>query len=73
MKYRALLIVPDATRETKPEQVYGDTLAALEGWASMKIADAPAGSEVVIYETIERPVSRFTLNLDGTSKVAMQT
>lgn len=65
MKYRALLIVPNATRETKPEQAIGNVQSDMEQWAEKTLAKAPAGSEVVIYESIEKPVARFTKNLTG--------
>lgn len=65
MKYRALLIVPNATRETKPEQSLGNVLSHLEDWAQKTLVKAPADSEVVIFETVEKPVARFTKNLTG--------
>jgi len=67
MKYRALLIVPNRTRETKPEQALGASLVDLENWARMIIKHAEPGSEVVIYETVERPVCRILMGVNPDS------
>lgn len=66
MRYRAVLIVPNATRDTKPYQSIGNILTDLEDWARKVLPKAPEGSEVVIYESIEKPVARFTRDLTGT-------
>lgn len=57
MKYRAILIDPSATRETKPEQSLSDSPAILEEWAIQTLSGRPnkPGYEVHIMRTVEQP------------------
>ena len=59
MRYRAVLVEPDATRETKPDQIFGPTIEPLEAWAKSRLQKAPDGSSIGIYETFEKPVRLF--------------
>ena len=64
VKYRAVLIEPDTTRETKPEQIFGPLVEPLECWARSRLQKAADGSSVAIYETIEKPVRFFSKSTD---------
>jgi hypothetical protein len=64
MKYRAVLIEPEATRETKPQQLFGPTVEPLEQWATSTLRNSPDESIILIFETIERPVRQFTKTSD---------
>jgi hypothetical protein len=75
VKYRAVLIEPEATRETKPDQIFGPTIGPLEAWAKSRLQSAPDGSSVGIYETFEKPVRLFvkTSNLAGEPAIREST
>jgi hypothetical protein len=64
VKYRAVLIEVDATRETKPQQCFGPTIEPLEIWAKARLQQATDGSYVAIFEIIEKPVRHFTKTSD---------
>jgi len=65
MKYRALLIDPQANRETKPEQSISNSLKDLEQWAAKVLAGRASEVSVVIYESYERVVREFRPDLTG--------
>jgi hypothetical protein len=74
-RYRAVLVLPPgAEKPDRPHQSFGVSLDELRRWACAEkvghegpvgvLQGAPAGSTVVIYEMVERPVLRFDKSSD---------
>jgi hypothetical protein len=74
MRYRAVLVVPEGVAQERAIQNYGNSIAELQKWACLKkesvdgaagvLETAPPGSYVIVYEFIERPVTKFTRTAD---------
>lgn len=63
MKYRAVLIDPKATPETRAVQEFSSSLKILEDWGTAILAQHnDPDKSVMIYETIERPVRALHIN-----------
>jgi hypothetical protein len=58
VKYRAIVITPNWSRDSKPLQKFGENRADLEQWCRNILNDQPDKSEAVIFEQTEKPVFR---------------
>jgi hypothetical protein len=79
VRYRAVLIVPEGLSQERAVQSYGNSVAELQKWACLKkeslegaagvLESAPRGSYVIVYESLERPVAKFTRTADLAGQV----
>lgn len=56
MKYRAVVVNPNADRTEMPQQIVGNQVEALITWARNKAQELPSSVTVVVYKVTETDI-----------------